>query len=243
MKARIPITLLIALLVCFAGYAGLFIAPTEAKQGDVQRIFYFHVASWVAMFTAFSITVVANIGWLATRKPRWDWLAVASAEAGVVCCTIGLTTGPFWAKPIWGIWWTWDPRLTTTFLLWLLYISYLLLRGLVDDPSRRATLSAVFGVFAYLDVPLVYVSNRLWRGQHPQPVYFGGEGSGADPTMTKVLLIAMSAIFCVMILALLDRYRLEELRFAADELRVEIESRASDAGALPVETATGEGVR
>lgn len=228
MKGRIATTTLLATLVIFAGYAGLFIAPTEAKQGDVQRIFYFHVASWVAMFTAFSITCAANIAWLATRKPRWDWLGVAAAEAGVVCCTIGLATGPMWAKPIWGIWWTWDPRLTTTFLLWLLYISYLLLRGLLDDPSRRASLSAVFGIFAYLDVPLVYVSNRLWRGQHPTPVYFGGEASGADPTMTKVLLTAMAAVACVMMVVLMDRYRLERLRFEVEELRLEAESRDAE---------------
>lgn len=227
MKTRIPVTLLIAALIFFAGYAALFIAPTEAKQGDIQRIFYFHVASWTAMFTAFTIAVIGNIGWLVTRNVRFDWLGVASAEIGVMCCTIGLGTGPMWGKPVWGIWWTWDPRLTTTFLLWLLYISYLLLRGLLDDPARRASLSAVFGIFAYLDVPLVYVSNRLWRGQHPDPVYFSQNGS-ADPTMTKVLLLSMTAILSAMILAMVDRYRLEQLRFEADELRLKIESGAAE---------------
>lgn len=217
--------MLLAALIVFAGYAGLFIAPTEAKQGNIQRIFYFHVGAWTAMFIAFTLAVLANVGWLATRKMRWDWLGVASAEVGVVCCTIGLITGPLWAKPVWGIWWTWDPRLTTTFLLWLLYISYLLLRGLLDDPHRRASLSAVFGVFAYLDVPLVYVSNRLWRTQHPQPVLFGGPNSGLDPTMLKVLMISMAAVVAVAILIIVERYRLERLRFEADELRMEVESR------------------
>lgn len=225
MKRHLWITLLLAALVLFAGYAGLFIAPTEAKQGNIQRIFYFHVGAWTAMFIAFTITVLANIAWLATRKIRWDWLGVASAEVGVACCTIGLVTGPLWAKPVWGIWWTWDPRLTTTFLLWLLYISYLLLRGLLDDPQRRASLSAVFGIFAYLDVPLVYVSNRLWRTQHPQPVLFGGPNSGLDPTMLNVLLLSMAAIVSIAILIMVERYRLERLRFEADELRIEVESR------------------
>jgi heme exporter protein C len=226
MKARVPTTVLLALVIFFAGYAGLFIAPTEVNQGDIQRIFYFHVASWTAMFTALSISCIGNIGWLAARNMKWDWLGVAGAEVGVVCCTIGLVTGPLWAKPVWGIWWTWDARLTTTFILWLLYISYLLLRGLLEDPHRRATLSAVFGIFAYLDVPLVYVSNRLFRTQHPQPVLFGGENSGLDPTMLKVLMIAMVSVVSLMVLILVDRYRLERLRFEVDELRLAVESRA-----------------
>lgn len=228
MKGRTAITLLIAALVLFAGYAALFIAPDEATMHELQRIFYFHVASWTAMFTALSIACLANIGWLATRKPQWDWLGVSGVEVGVVCCTIGLTTGPLWAKPAWGIWWTWDAKLTSAFILWLLYISYLLLRGLVEDPQRRATLSAVFGIFAYLDLPLVYLANRLWRTQHPKPVLFGDQDSGLDPTMLKVLLLAMVAIVGLAILMMVQRYRLERLRFEADELRLEVESRLTD---------------
>jgi heme exporter protein C len=152
-------------------------------------------------------------------------LGVSAAEVGVVCCTIGLATGPLWARPVWGIWWTWDARLTTTFILWLLYISYLLLRGLLDDPEKKATLSAVFGIFAFLDVPLVYVSNRLWRTQHPQPVILGGNGSGLDPTMGKVLLLCVIAVIGVMIIVLFDRYRLERLRHEFEELRLEVETR------------------
>jgi heme exporter protein C len=162
---------------------------------------------------------------LATRKANWDCLGVSAAEVGVVCCTIGLATGPLWARPVWGIWWTWDARLTTTFILWLLYISYLLLRGLLDDPEKKATLSAVFGIFAFLDVPLVYVSNRLWRTQHPQPVILGGNGSGLDPTMGKVLLLCVIAVMGVMIIVLFDRYRLERLRHEFEELRLEVETR------------------
>lgn len=195
---------------------------------EVQRIFYFHVASWTAMFIAFSAALIGNILYLRTRKPRWDWLGVSGAEVGVVCCTIGLVTGPLWAKPVWGIWWTWDARLTTTFLLWLLYISYLLLRGLIEDPGRRATLSAVFGIFAFLDVPLVYLSNRLWRTQHPAPVIFGGPNSGIDPTMAKVLMISMVAIVAVTVLLLAQRYRLERLRHEVDGLRFEVAERANE---------------
>jgi heme exporter protein C len=236
MKERLPITLLIAALLIFAGYAGLFIAPDEATMHEIQRIFYFHVASWTAMFTALTLAVIANIGWLATRKQQFDWLGVAGAEVGVVCCTIGLTTGPLWAKPAWGIWWTWDPKLTAAFVLWLLYISYLLLRGLIEDPQRRATLSAVFGIFCYLDLPLVYMANRLWRTQHPKPVLFGDASSGLDPTMLKVLLLSMTAVVALMALMIIQRYRLECLRFEAEELRLEVESRAPEAD--PAGTAT-----
>jgi len=225
MKVRIFATLFVAALVFSAGYAALFVAPDESTMHEVQRIFYFHLPAWMTSFTAFAIVFVSNIAYLTTRRLKWDSLGVAAAEVGVACCSIGLITGPLWARPVWGIWWTWDARLTTTFILWLLYISYLLLRGLLDDPQKRASLSAIFGIFAFLDVPLVYLSNRLWRTQHPQPVIAGGNGSGLDPMMGKVLLLCVVAVFCVMVLVYIDRYRLELLRNECDELKFEIESR------------------
>ena len=228
MKFRIPVTVLIAAMMMFAGYAALFIAPDEKTMHEIQRIFYFHVPSWSACFSAFFIAFLANAAYLATRRQQWDALGVSAAEVGVVACTLGLVTGPLWAKPVWGVWWTWDARLTTTFILWLLYISYLLLRGLIEEPGKRATLSAVFGIFAFLDVPLVYMSNRLWRTQYPAPVFFGGEGSGIDPTMGKVLGFCIMAVLCLMVLVLVDRYRLERLRWEVDEVRQELESRSLD---------------
>jgi heme exporter protein C len=230
MKSRIPISLLAAALMFFAGYAALFIAPDERTMHEIQRIFYFHLGSWIAMFTALSVAFVANVGWLLTRKARWDWLGVSAVEVGVVSCTSGLITGVLWGKPAWGIWWTWDARLTTCFILWLLYISYLILRGLIEEPQRRATLSAVFGIFAFLDAPLVYASNRLWRTQHPAPVIFGGPDSALDPTMGKVLVACMIAMVTVMLLILVDRYRLERMRHELDELRVVAETRAASPG-------------
>src|SRR5271157_937190 len=229
MKVRLAATVVVFALMLFAGYAALFIAPDERTMHEIQRIFYFHLASWITSFTAFFIAFVANAAYLATRRPKWDWLGVAGAEVGVACCTIVLITGPIWARPVWGIWWTWDARLTSTFILWLLYISYLLLRGLLEDPQRRATLSAIFGIFAFLDVPLVYVSNRLWRTQHPQPVLMGGANSGLDPLMKKVFFLCWIAVALVMLVILLDRYALERLRHECDELRYELESRASGA--------------
>jgi heme exporter protein C len=229
MKGRVAAAIFVAALICFAGYAALFIAPEERTMGLIQRIFYFHLPAWISMFCAFTVTLVSNVAYLSSRRSTWDSLGVAGAEVGVMCCTIGLVTGPIWAHPVWGVWWTWDARLTTTFILWLLYISYLLLRGLVEDPERRASLSAVFGIFAYLDVPLVYVSNRLWRTTHPQPVILGGANSGLDPTMGKVLSVCIFAVIGVMILVLLDRYCLELLRRECDELRWDIDRRASEA--------------
>ena len=228
MNRRITSSLIVSSLMCTAGYAALFIAPDERTMHDAQRIFYFHLPSWVAMFLALFVSVFGNISYLSTRKQPYDWLGVAGAELGVVCCTIGLITGPLWGKPAWGIWWTWDARLTTTFLLWLLYIAYLLLRSMVEEPDRRARISAVFGIFAFLDVPLVYVSNRFWRTQHPTPVFFGGPNTGVDPTMGKVLLLCFAAMVGVMIVLLLDRYRLERLRCEGSRLTSEIGSRDLD---------------
>src|SRR5271156_5394941 len=229
MKARWFFTMVVAALIFFAGYAALFVAPDEKTMHAVQRIFYFHLPSWIAMFSALCVVFYANVAYLVTKKRKFDALGVAGVEVGVMCCTIGLITGPLWARPVWGIWWTWDAKLTSTFILWLLFIAYLLLRGLVEDPEKKASLSAVFAIFASLDIPLVYLANRLWRTQHPQPVIAGGQGSGLDPTMSKVLLLCLFAVFCVMILVLLDRYRLELLRNEAAELRYEIESRGLDA--------------
>jgi heme exporter protein C len=237
MKSRMAITALMAALIFFAGYAALFIAPDEATMHEVQRIFYFHLSAWMTSFTAFLIVFISNIAYLVTRRIKWDCLGVAAAEVGIAGCSIGLITGPLWARPVWGIWWTWDARLTTTFIMWLMYISYLLLRGLLEDPQRRASLSAIFGIFAFLDVPLVYMSNRLWRTQHPQPVILGGAGSGLDPTMAKVLLVCVISLFGVMIPVLIDRYRLQVLRHEVEELRFGLEMRSADSRAGTIKAA------
>ena len=228
MKGRIALVLIAASLMVFAGFAALYIAPDEKTMHAIQRIFYFHVPSAICSFVAFFIVFVANFAYLGTRKPMWDWLGVAGAEVGVVCSTIVLITGPIWAHPVWGIWWTWDARLTSTFVMWLLYTAYLLLRGFLDDPQRKAMFSAVFGIFAFLDVPLVYFSNRLWRTQHPQPVILGGSNSGLDPMMGKVLLISFVAVLCITAVLIADRYRLERLRSEFEELRFRAESRYAE---------------
>jgi heme exporter protein C len=212
-------------LVIAAGYAAFFIAPTERTMGVLQRIFYFHAATAWAGMDAFFVCFVANLLYVWKRRQAFDALGVACAEVGLACTTVVLITGPIWAKPAWGIWWTWDARLTSTFVLWLLYVSYLLLRSLIEEPERRALLSALFGIFAYVDVPLVFFSIRWWRTQHPAPVIMGGPGSGLDPTMNKVFLLFVLAMHVFAAFLIVERYFLEKMRNEVDVLQRETEAR------------------
>ena len=214
----------VVLLLLAAAYAAFFIAPTDIKQGLVYRILFLHVPSAWTGLTAFFICFVANLMYVWLRTPRWDWLGISAAEVGLAFTTVVLVTGPIWAHPVWGIWWTWDARLTSTFVLWLLYVSYLLLRTLVEEPDRRALFSALFGIFAFIDVPLVFGSIRWWRTQHPQPIVMGEPGSGLDPTMWNVLRFSWLAMLGLMTLLLLARYRLEAMRGDLEILRREAEA-------------------
>src|SRR5467141_3423701 len=223
MVRQVIAAVVVLLLMAFAAYAALFVAPTERSMGVIQRIFYLHVPSAWTAFTAFFICFIANLQYVFRRQPRWDWLGVSAAEVGLAFTTVVLVTGPIWAKPVWGIWWTWDARLTSTFVLWLLYVSYLLLRTLVTDAERRALFSALFGIFAFIDVPLVFGSIRWWRTQHPQPVVMGGSGSGLEPTMWYVLLFSWGAMLSLMALLLRARYEFEAVREETDLLQREAE--------------------
>ena len=184
-----------------------FHAPEEASMGEVQRIFYIHVpAAWTA-FLGYFLLFLGSVAYLVNRSQTADDIAHAAGEVGFVFCSIVLVTGPLWAKPVWGIWWTWDARLTTTFLLWLLYISYLMLRSYVFNPGRSAILAAVVGIIGFVDVPVNYMAIRWWRTQHPQPVIGGGDGSGLDPAMRLTLYVSAGAFLCLF--SYLVRERLE----------------------------------
>lgn len=200
-------------------YMALIWAPTERTMGDIQRIFYFHVPSFWTSFVAFFLNAVGSVAYLARRNPYWDSFAASNAEVGVAFCTAGLIMGPLWAKPVWGVWWTWDARLTLTLLLWLLYVAYVMLRSFLPDSDRRATVAAVFAIFAVVDVPLVYMANRWFRTTHPQPVIAGGEGSGLNPEMWKALLTCWAALLALMVCYLLMRIPLEEERRKLEFLR------------------------
>src|SRR5213080_1249606 len=195
-------------------YAALVIAPTERTMGDVQRIFYYHVPSAWTAFLLFIINFVASLAYLVNRSDKADMVALVSAEVGVVFCTVVLVTGPIWARPVWGIWWTWDLRLTLTLLLWLIYVSYLVLRRF-STSSQTPVLAAVLAIFGALDVPLVYFSIWFFRTQHPSPV-IGGGGS-LDPRMAHVLLISWAAFMCLAWLVSWTRYRLEVVNREVEE--------------------------
>ena len=224
MKKSVLSAMVVLLLLGVAAYAAFFVAPTDAKQGVIYRILYLHVASAWTGLTSFFICFIANSLYVLRRQPRWDWLGVSAGETGLVFTTVVLLTGPIWAHPVWGIWWTWDARLTSTFVLWLLYVSYLLLRTLVEEPDRRALLSALFGIFAFNDVPLVFGSIRWWRTQHPQPIIMGGPGSFFDPTMYRVLFFTWLAMLGLMTLLLRQRYRLEAMRGDLEIIQRELEA-------------------
>src|SRR5215813_8118028 len=168
--------------------------PNEEVQGPIQRIFYFHVpCAWIA-FAAFGIVAIAGIFYLWLKDQIWDDLGYGAAEIGMIFCTLTLVTGSLWAKPIWGTWWTWDSRLTTTFILWLLYGGYLMLRAVADDTPEVARFGAVIGIVAALDVPVVIVSVRLWRTIHPAVLVTRQGGHGLeDPRMVVTLLVSLAA--------------------------------------------------
>ena len=166
----------------------MFVVPPDSNQGEIQRIFYYHISAWCGMSVFFAVNLIASIVYLVyrnrdhNRAMKADALAISTAEMGVVFCSVGLITGSLWARPVWGIWWTWDERLTSTLVLYLIYVAYLLLRRFAAGPQMQ-TLAAVMAIFGYADVPIVYMSTRWWRTQHPAPVFFGGPNAGLDPSM------------------------------------------------------------
>src|ERR1700684_3804984 len=215
MKRVFPIlAVLTGVLLSYALYEALVVAPTEQTMGNVQRIFYYHVPSAWTAFILFFINFFASIVYLIWRANKADIVALVTAEVGGVFCTVVLVTGPIWARPGWGIWWTGDLRLTLTLVLWLIYVSYLVLRRF-SSSGQTPLLAAVLAVFGALDVPLVYFSIWFFRTQHPQPV-IGGGGS-LDPRMWHALLINWLAFSFFSALVCWFRYRLEVMRRDMDE--------------------------
>ncbi len=196
--------------------------PNEASMGIIQRIFYFHVPSAFIAFLAFGVTFVYSILFLAKRKMWHDRVAYCSAEIGVVFTTIVLITGPIWARPVWNTWWTWDARLTSTLVLWFIYVGYMMLRAYTGEEQRGARFAAVFAIVGFVDVPIVYLANRLWRTLHPQPVMMGGADSGLHPTMLKVFLFSLATFLGLYLFLLFYRLRLERASLELDEIKREL---------------------
>ncbi len=231
---KIAISLYVAItfaLLAWGYYQAIYVAPNDALQGEIFRIIYYHVPSASVAFVFFGVSLIGSIAYLANKRNNpnraqvADAWALAGAEVGVVFCTVVLVTGPIWGRRAWGIWWTWDARLTTTLVLWLIYMSYLLLRRFAAGPQMQ-TLAAVLGIFGALDVPIVYMSNRWWRTQHPAPVFGGAPGSGMAPSMVGALMWNMLAWFAWGVLILGIRYAVERhhQKIAAAEAKAALEA-------------------
>jgi heme exporter protein C len=186
-------------------------APEEKVMGAVQKLFYFHVPIAALTFLAVFTLLAGSAGYLWTRRAGWDHLAIASAEVGLLLCTLVLITGPIWAKPAWGVWWTWEAKLTTTLILWLLLAGNLLARSYAATPEQGARIGAVLGVVAALDVPIVYKAVDWWRGQHP--IVFGpGRDNPLAPGMLSALLTSLLAFALLFALLLAARMRIAALK-------------------------------
>jgi len=209
-------------VAALVGLAGVYVlalgyTPIEARQGVAQKIFYLHVpAAWSALL-AFSLVGITSALYLWLLDPRLDRFAAASAEVGVAFSAVMLTTGPIWAKPIWGTWWTWDARLTLTLFLFFLFIGYLALRASVHDPAERARFSAVVGILGMLLVPFIHLSVYLFRTLHPQPVVLKPSAPSLPPEMLRTLLIS-TLVFTLLYVGLVTlRYGLSLAEEARDE--------------------------
>jgi heme exporter protein C len=213
---------IVAVLMLINLYNIFIYVPTEKSMGIVQRIFYFHAPSAITAFVAFTVTFVYSVLFLARHRLWHDRVAYCAAEVGVLLTTIVLTTGPIWARPVWNTWWSWDPRLTTTLVLWFIYAGYLMLRNFTGEEQRGARFAAVFAIVGFVDVPIVYMANRLWRTLHPQPVILGGSGSGLEPTMRYAFLFSIVTFICLFVFFLLLRLRLERTRLEAEGIKREM---------------------
>ena len=224
------------LAVIAAALFGLYGVPADLNQGDAQRIMYPHVAAaWLA-YLSFGVTALSGIGWLIRRDLRFDAVAVASAEIGVLFTALAIWGGMMWARPVWGVFWQWeDPRLTTTALLLALYVGYLLLRRLSDDPARRATRAAVVGLVAAVDIPIVHFSVIWWLGLHQPPTFLSPDKI-LNPSAPLPFVLALVGMLGAFTLAwtwlLIRRYQLARAELAREEaVRGGLVRRASAAAA------------
>jgi heme exporter protein C len=200
MSRKFPLALHLGIAIAWiliALYLIFLYAPEELTMGEVQRVFYIHFSLAMTALFGYFFVFLGSVGYLWKRSRGADDFAVAAAEVGFVYCCGVLVTGPLWAKPVWGIWWTWDARLTSTFVLWLLYIAYLMLRAYVTNPGRLESLAAVVGALGFVTSIVDYMAIRWWRTQHPQPVIAGGPGSGLEPRMWLTTFVTWGAFLCL----------------------------------------------
>jgi heme exporter protein C len=188
-----------------------FWVPTESFQGVVQRIFYIHVPAWWITFSAFGVVALCSAVYLWLGDDRLDAAAVAAAEGGMVFCTIGLLTGPLWARVAWGAWWTWEPRLTLALLLWFIYLGYFLVRKSTENPEQGKRLAAVVGIIGVLDIPLIHISVSWLRSLHPEAVVLRPGGPNLDASMLWTLMLGLLSYSLIFSSLFLARYAVEKL--------------------------------
>jgi len=211
-------------------YMAFVVAPIEEKMGVIQKIFYFHVPSAFMAFLGVGLCAVMSVLYLLTRERRFDLVAHASAELGVVFCTIVLVTGPIWARPVWGVWWTGEVRLTSTLILWLIYVGYLLLRQNAENREQAARWAAITGIVGALDMPIIYKSVEWWRGLHPKVLKISG-GGGLEPAMGRAFVVCLVAFLLLFVSLLVERVRLGLLQDEIEWLDQQIARRPPAAGA------------
>lgn len=217
-RARTPDPLVqalgvLAVVVLTIGIFMAFVyAPMDAVQGQAQRIFYVHVPmAWLA-YLAFGVIFVGSIGYLWKRDMRWDRLARSGAELGFLFTTLVLITGSLWGRPIWNTFWTWDARLTTTLILWFIYLGYFMVRSYAADAERGARYAAVLGIVGAVDVPIIHLSVRWWRTLHPEPVVLDTGGPNLPNEMLWTLLVCFAGFTLLFAYLMVQKYRIEVVR-------------------------------
>lgn len=213
------VVMIVALFMAFV------YAPTERVMGPPQRVFYMHVPSAWTAFLAFFVVAIASVLYLWKRERRWDILALSSAELGVVFTTLALITGSFWGRTVWGTWWTWDARLTSTLVLWLIYVAYLMLRAYAEEGPQQARYAAVLGIIGALDIPIIHFSVLWWRTLHPQPTVVRPGGPTLDPRMVQTLMVSLLAFTLLYVFLLSHRVQLEGIRDKVGGLKQALSER------------------
>ena len=207
-------------------YLIFMVAPTDSVLGHVQRVFYFHVPIAIMSFVAFLVVFIGSLGYLVRRTPRWDSVAHASAEVGVVLVTLALLTGIIWARPVWNTWWTWEPRLTTTLILWLIYVAYLMVRSYAPTQSKGAIYAAVVGIIGFVDVPIVYYSVVWWRSIHPSPVVGPfAQADSLERSMSLILLFSFITFLFFFAYMVVERIELRRAEEALGQIRFYVRRR------------------
>lgn len=223
MKRRLDVVPVAALVTTAAGLVVAFTAPPDQLQGQLQRLMYVHVpAAWLA-YASFGLTLVGSVGWLWRRNLRYDRLAESAAETGVFFTGLSIVLGAVWGKPVWGVWWTWDPRLVTTALLFFVYLGYLALRRTTTDRVDRARRSAVFGIVAFVQVPIVHFSVLWWRALHQPPTVLRAGDPTIDHTMLFALLLNLLAFTLLGAWLLRTRLRLAREEAASEDALTDAE--------------------